>query len=162
MDNAKEVGVWKKFRKNQSIEGSRARPYHYLWDLYDDGSGFILYKKKSNRYKMYEDTNGNGIRDKKDSLISQGKFSDGFRPRDLPLNKDGVITAKVFDADKFHSQSLEMHGHQHEVTGINTLGIEHMSLLDAKGEMALHDHGDAHSHSSSMSDMSTMSDMSMM
>ena len=65
MDNAKEVGVWKKFRKNQSIEGPRAKPYHYLWDLNDGGSGFILYKKKTNRYKMYEDTNGNGIRDKK-------------------------------------------------------------------------------------------------
>ena len=162
MDNAKDVGLWKKIRKNQSIKGSGAKPYHYLWDLNDGGSGFILYKKKRNRYRMYEDTNGNGIRDKKDSLIGQGKFSDGFRPRDLPFNKDGVITAKAFDADKFQSQSLEMHGHQHEVTGINTLGIEHMSLLDAKGAMALHDHGDAHSHSSSMSDMSTMSNMSMM
>ena len=162
MDNAKDVGLWKKIRKNQSIQGSGAKPYHYLWDLNDGGSGFILYKKKRNRYRMYEDTNGNGIRDKKDSLIGQGKFSDGFRPRDLPFNTDGVITAKAFDVDKFHSQSLEMHGHQHEVTGINTLGIEHMSLLDAKGVMALHDHGDAHSHSSSMSGMSTMSDMSMM
>ena len=111
---------------------------------------------------MYEDTNSNGIRDKIDSLISNGKFSDEFRPRDLPFKKDGVITAKAFDADKFQSQSLEMHGHQHEVTGINTLGIEHMSLLDSSGVQALHCHGDAHSHISSMSDMSTMSDMSMM
>ena len=111
---------------------------------------------------MYEDTNSNGIRDKIDSLISNGKFSDEFRPRDLPFKKDGVITAKAFDADKFQSQSLEMHGHQHEVTGINTLGIEHMSLLDSSGVQALHCHGDAHSHSSSMSEMSTMSDMSMM
>ncbi len=63
---------------------------------------------------MYEDANGNGIRDKKDGLISKGKFSDGFRSRDLPFKKYGVITAKAFDADKFQSQSLEMHGHQHE------------------------------------------------
>ena len=161
MDDATDVGVWKKVRKNQKITGGR--DYHYLWDLNDAGSGFIVYKRKRNRYIMYEDTNSNGIRDKKDGLISKGKFSDEFRPRDLPFKKDGVITAKAFDADKFQSQSLEMHGHQHEVTGINTLGIEHMSLLDSNGVQALHDHGDAHSHSSSMSEMSTMSDsMSMM
>ena len=75
------------------------------------------------------------------------------------MNKDGVITAKAFDADKFHSQSLEMYGYQHEVTGINALCIEHMSLLDTKGVMVLHDYGDAHSRSSSMSATSTMSDM---
>ena len=160
MDDATDVGVWNKVRKNQKITGGR--DYHYSWDLNDAGSGFIVYKRKRNRYIMYEDTNGNGIRDKKDGLISKGKFSDGFRPRDLPFKKDGVITAKAFDADKFQSQSLEMHGHQHEVTGINTLGIEHMSLLDSSGVQVLHDHGDAHSHSSSMSEMSTMSDMSMM
>ena len=160
MDDATDVGVWKKVRKNQKIEGGR--DYQYSWDLNDAGSGFIVYKRKRNRYRMYEDTNSNGIRDKIDSLISNGKFSDEFRPRDLPFKKDGVITAKAFDADKFQSQSLEMHGHQHEVTGINTLGIEHMSLLDSSGVQALHCHGDAHSHISSMSDMSTMSDMSMM
>ena len=160
MDDTTDVGIWKKVRKNQKITGGR--DYHYSWDLNDAGSGFIVYKRKRNRYIMYEDTNGNGIRDKKDGLISKGNFSDGFRPRDLPFKKDGVITAKAFDADKFQSQSLEMHGHQHEVTGINTLGIEHMSLLDSSGVQALHCHGDAHSHISSMSDMSTMSDMSMM
>ena len=160
MDDATDVGIWKKVRKNQKITGGR--DYQYSWDLNDAGSGFIVYKRKRNRYIMYEDTNGNGIRDKKDVLISKGKFSDGFRPRDLPFKKYGVITAKAFDADKFQSQSLEMHGHQHEVTGINTLGIEHMSLLDSSGVQALHCHGDAHSHISSMSDMSTMSDMSMM
>ena len=160
MDDATNVGVWKKVRKNQKIEGGR--DYQYSWDLNNEGSGFIVYKRKRNRYRMYEDTNSNGIRDKIDSLISNGKFSDEFRPRDLTFKKDGVITAKAFDADKFQSQSLEMHGHQHEVTGINTLGIEHMSLLDSSGVQALHCHGDAHSHSSSMSEMSTMSDMSMM
>ena len=160
MDDATDVGVWNKVRKNQKITGGR--DYNYSWNLNNAGSGFIVYKRKRNRYIMYEDTNGNGIRDKKDGLISKGKFSDGFRPRDLPFKKDGVITAKAFDADKFQSKSLEMHGHQHEVTGINTLGIEHMSLLDSNGVQALHDHGDAHSHSSSMSEMSTMSDMSMM
>ena len=160
MDDAMDVGVWKKVRKNQKITGGR--DYHYSWELNGAGSGFIVYKRKRNRYIMYEDTNGNGIRDKKDGLISKGKFSDGFRPRDLPFKKDGVITAKAFDADKFQSQSLEMHGHQHEVTGINTLGIEHMSLLDSNGVQALHDHGDAHGYSSSMSEMSTMSDISMM
>ena len=160
MDDATNVGVWKKVRKNQKIEGGR--DYQYSWDLNNEGSGFIVYKRKRNRYRMYEDTNSNGIRDKIDSLISNGKFSDEFRPRDLTFKKDGVITAKAFDADKFQSQSLEMHGHQHEVTGINTLGIEHMSLLDSSGVQVLHCHGDAHSHSSSMSEMSTMSDMSMM
>ena len=52
-------GYGKKYAKIKKFTGGR--DYHYSWDLNDSGSGFIVYKRKRNRYIMYEDTNGNGI-----------------------------------------------------------------------------------------------------
>ena len=85
MDDATDVGVWKKVRKNQKIEGGR--DYQYSWDLNDAGSGFIVYKRKRNRYIMYEDTNGNGIRDKNDGLISKETFLMDFALGIYPSKK---------------------------------------------------------------------------
>ena len=49
---------------------------------------------------MFSDTNGNGILDKDDILISKGNFVEGFedvkRGKLLPKRVDGVITAKPF------------------------------------------------------------------
>ena len=107
---------------------------------------------------MFSDTNGNGILDKKDILISKGKFADGFEDvkpgKLLPKKTDGVITAESFEA---HSDDHDSHGyHDHDdqghdmATGINALGIEHLSLLNVDDATVVHDHGDAHNHDHSM------------
>ena len=82
----------------------------------------------------------------------------------LPKNVDGVITAKPFDCkaeddsvDALHSEDHSQdhdhdHGHDHGscqmATGINALGIEHLSFLNAEAAKVVHDHGDAHNHES--------------
>ena len=115
---------------------------------------------------MFEDSNNNGFLDEDDQLISKGRFEEGFRDvkpgRLLPRDVDGVITAKPFDCkadddsvDALHSGDRSHdhdHGHDHGscqmATGINALGIEHLSLLNAEAAMVVHDHGDAHNHES--------------
>ena len=106
---------------------------------------------------MFSDTNGNGILDKDDILIRKGNFFEGFedvkRGKLLTKKVDGVITAKPFHA---HSDDYDHDHHDHDdhghdmATGINALGIEHLSLLNADGAMVCHDHGDAHNHDHSM------------
>ena len=82
-----------------------------------------------------------------------------MRPgRLLPNDIDGVITAKSFDCkadddsvDALHSgdQSHDHdHGSRQMATGINALGIEHLSFLYAEDALVVHDHGDAHNHES--------------
>ena len=132
--------------------------FHYSWNFDDGETGFVVHRKNQKGYKMFSDTNGNGILDKEDILISKGKFADG--PEDvkpvklLPKKADGVITAESFEA---HSDDHDGHGYHdyddqgHEMaTGINALGIEHLSLLNVDDATVVHDHGDAHNHDHSM------------
>ena len=155
MHSAPEIGIWSRVRKKDRPTGSKK--FHYSWTFDDSETGFVLHRKNQKGYKMFYDSNGNGIRDKDDILISKGEFVEGFEDvkpgKLLPKNVDGVITAKPFQA---HSDD---HDHDHEdhddhvhdmVTGINALGIEHLSLLNADGAMVCHDHGDAHNHDHSM------------
>ena len=145
MHSAPEIGIWSRVRKKDRPTGSKK--FHYSWTFDDGETGFVLHRKNQKGYKMFYDSNGNGIRDKNDTLISKGEFVEGFEDvkpgKLLPKNVDGVITAKPFQA---HSDD-----HDHDmVTGINALGIEHLSLLNADGAMVCHDHGDAHNHDHSM------------
>ena len=103
---------------------------------------------------MFSDSNENGILDKDDILISKGKVVEGFedvKPGKLLSKRvDGVITAKPFESHSHdHDHNHDDHGHDIS-TGINALGIEHLSLLNADGAMVIHDHGDAHNHDHSM------------
>jgi len=156
MSSAPEVGIWSRVRKKDRPMGSKK--FHYSWNFDDGETGFVVHRKNQKGYKMFSDSNGNGILDKEDILISKGKFSDGFedvKPGKLLSKKaDGVITAESFEA---HSDDHDGHGHHdhddhiHEmVTGINALGIEHLSLLNVDGATVVHDHGDAHNHDHSM------------
>ena len=53
------------------------------------------------------------------------------------------VAAHVRDHDHDHDHD---HGDCEMATGINALGIEHLSLLNADAAMVVHDHGPAHSH----------------
>ena len=156
MHSAPEIGIWSRVRKKDRPMGSKK--FHYSWNFDDGETGFVVHRKNQKGYKMFSDSNGNGILDREDVLISKGKFADGFEDvkpdKLLPKKADGVITAESFET---HSDDHDGHGHHdhddhdHEmVTGINALGIEHLSLLNVDGSTVVHDHGDAHNHDHSM------------
>ena len=158
MISAPEVGIWSRVRKKH--RPSESKKFHYSWSFDDGETGFVVHRKNQKGYKMFSDANGNGILDKNDILISKGKFVEGFEDvkpgKLLPKKIDGVITAKPFHA---HSDDHDHDDHDHHdhddlghdmATGINALGIEHLSLLNADGAMVCHDHGDAHNHDHSM------------
>ena len=152
MHSAPEIGVWSRVRKKDRPTGSKK--FHYSWNFDDGETGFVVHRKKQKGYKMFSDTNGNGILDKDDILISKGNFVEGFedvkRGKLLPKKVDGVITAKPFHAHSDdHDHDHDDHGHD-MATGINALGIEHLSLLNADGATVVHDHGDAHNPDHSM------------
>ena len=150
MHSATEIGIWSRVRKKDRLTGSKK--FHYSWNFDDGETGFVVHRKNQKGYKMFSDTNGNGILDEDDILISKGNFVEGFedvkRGKLLPKKVDGVITAKPFHA---HSDDHDHDNHGHDMaTGINAFGIEHLSLLNADGAMVVHDHGDAHNHDHSM------------
>ena len=165
MDSRPVIGSWRKVKKSE--RGSGSRKYHYFWAFDDGESGFVLHTKKRKKYKMFQDSNENGILDEDDMLVSRGKFVEGFRDvkpgKLLPKNVDGLITAGSYNVDceyddhddhvhDDHDDHVhDDHGYDHEIceapTGVNALGIEHLSFLDADGAMVIHDHGDAHNHS---------------
>ena len=156
MHSAPEIGIWSRVRKKDRPMGSKK--FHYSWNFDDGENGFVVHRKNQKGYKMFSDTNGNGILDKEDILISKGKFADGFEDvkpgKLLPKKTDGVITADSFEA---HSDDHDGHGyHDHDdqghdmATGITALGIEHLSLLNVDDATVVHDHGDAHNHDHSM------------
>ena len=153
--DAPVIGSWNRVKKNELGQGSKK--FHYAW-VFDEGeTGFIVHKKNRKKYKMFHDSNDNGILDKEDVLISKGKFADDFRgikPGKLLSKKaDGLITAKPYKLDCDHGHDHD-HDHDHEVcgvaTGINSLGHQHLSLLNAEDAMVVHDHGDAHNHDHAM------------
>ena len=150
MQGASQVGIWSRVRKKDRPTGSKK--FHYSWNFDDGETGFVVHRKNQRGYKMFSDSNENGILDKDDILISKGKVVEGFedvKPGKLLSKRvDGVITAKPFEShsdDHYHDD----HGHDMS-TGINALGIEHLSLLNADGAMVIHDHGDAHNHDHSI------------
>ena len=152
MHSAPEIGIWCRVRKKDLPTGSKK--FHYSWNFDDGETGFVVHRKNQKGYKMFYDANGNGIRDKDDILISKGEFVEGFEDvkpgKLLPKKVDGVITAKPFQSHSDdHDHDHDDHGHD-MATGINALGIEHLSLLNADGAMVCHDHGDAHNHDHSM------------
>ena len=58
--------------------------YHYEWNFNDGNSGFIVHGKSvangsAKSTKMFIDSNGNGILDDSDELISKGKLEKSFR-----------------------------------------------------------------------------------
>ena len=149
MHSAPKNGIWSRVRKKDRPTGSKK--FHYSWNFDNGETGFVVHRKNQKGFKIFSDTNGNGILDKDDILISKGNFVEGFedvkRGKLLPKKVDGVITAKPFQAhsDAHDHDHHDDHGHD-RTTGINALGIEHLSLLNADGAMVCHDHGDAHHH----------------
>ncbi|WP_186483842.1 hypothetical protein [Synechococcus sp. A15-127] len=161
-NSAVQIGTWRRAIKGMRSNGSSK--YHYNWNFDDGNSGFIVHGKKRGKwlrrkYKMFIDSNGNGILDDSDELISKGKFEKRFRKqrpgRLIEKDTDGIITAKTYEvhdhSDHGHTEHDhgELFSHMGE-SGINALGIEHMSFMNLDNNMVLHDHGLAHDHDHSM------------
>ena len=154
MDSANsvpEIGIWSRVEKSEL--GADSKKYHYSWSFDGGEAGFIVHKKNRKKYKMFKDSNDNGILDKEDVLISKGKLTGDFQNvksgKLLPKNVDGLITAMPYELncdDHDHDHDHD-HGDCEMAMGINSLGIEHLSLLNAEGAMVIHEHGGAHGHS---------------
>ena len=155
-----QIGTWSRVVKRD--RPSESKRFHYEW-CFDDGQcGFVVHKKNGKGYKMFLDSNEDGIFDSSDELIVKGPFKEGFESvkpgRLLGKEDEGIITAEPYSAEDHeghdHGHDHEGHDHDHdhdhghhdkvEAKGINGLGIQHMSFLNTDLEQVLHDHGDAH------------------
>ena len=137
------VGSWRRVAK--SVRRNSPRRYHYEVSFVDNISGFVVHSDKGKKYRVFVDSNNNGVRDAGDELISKGKIEKGFRGRRpgrlLSPAEDGVVTAQRFDP------SMDA------MMGFNLLGFEHVSFLDVDANMTIHDHGHAYNHADSMMSM---------
>ena len=149
-DSAPVVGEWKRVGRREREAGGRR--FHYLWQFDDGRSGFVIHHKNRRRFSKYVDSNDNQRLDRSDALVVRGRFKKEFRNqrpgRLLGKNETGIITAKPFvEADQAGEKGHHGHGNSDfSAVGINSLGIEHLSFLDADKNMVLHDHGEAHNH----------------
>ena len=58
------IGSWSRVVKSE--RGFDSKKYHYLWVFNEGESGFVVHKKNRKKYKMFEDSNNNGILDEDD------------------------------------------------------------------------------------------------
>lgn len=159
MNSAPIVGSWS--RVVSSKRGKKSKTYHFSWVIDEVDSGFLVYKKKRQKYQMFRDYNQNGMLDNDDITISHGKISKDFfganLTKILPKNIDGIITAKPHKSI-CNSKVVALHNPVNIIdaeqqtceiaTGINALGIEHLSLLNLNRATVIHDHGDSHNNHS--------------
>ncbi len=117
-NSAVQIGTWRRAIKGMRSNGSSK--YHYEWNFNDGNSGFIVHGKKRSKwlrkkYKMFIDSNGNGILDNSDALISKGKLAKSFRKqrpgRLIEKNADGIITAKTYEAHNHSNHGHAEHDH---------------------------------------------------
>jgi hypothetical protein len=132
------IGTWTRAQKK---DGRGAYKFHYKWNFDDGNSGFLVQKKSLDSFKLLLDSNQNGKLDKKDVLIFGGTFMDGYQDialgRHLGRSETGTITAKVFSPEDHGDSSMDASGG----IGINSLGYQHLSFLNAAGGQVLHEHG---------------------
>ena len=145
-ESASNVGTWSRVLRRQRSAGSKR--FNFEW-CFDDGQcGFVVHKKNGNGYKMFLDSNEDGVFDSSDDLIVKGSYKDDFKGSKvnqiLGKKEEGIITAKPYSSDD-HDHDHD-HGEVDKVQGINALGIEHMSFLNSELDEILHDHGDAANH----------------
>ena len=98
---------------------------------------------------MYLDTNEDGVFNRSDRLVVGGKLSQGYRnskPGDLiDFSETASITAKPYDPESDGGHDHSSHDHSEKAPlGINELGYQHLSFLDADMNQIFHDHGAAH------------------
>ena len=155
-----QVGSWFKVSRRDRPSGSKR--FHYQWESEDGETGFVVHKRNGKGFKMFLDSNDDGLFDRNDALISRGPLQDGFddvRPgRLLGKGEEGIITAEAYiaeghddhegDHDHDHDHDHEEHHHddEHALKGINALGWQHMSFFDLDMNEVFHDHGAAHNH----------------
>ena len=80
----------------------KTRRHHYRWDL-DDGFPGFIHETKSNRLRLYVDSDRNGVFTKDDELIGGARIRNLHRRRDrgqlLNLDQAGSIQALTIEAD---------------------------------------------------------------
>ena len=158
---ASTIGSWASVRRKDLP--SKGKKFKYTWDFSDGTSGFIVQKKAKNnkQFKMYLDTNEDGVFNRSDRLVVGGKLSQGYRnskPGDLiDFSDSALITAKPYDPESHSGDDHSSHDHStHDHSakaplGINELGYQHLSFLDADMNQVFHDYGAAHTaHSQEM------------
>ena len=166
---ASPIGSWARVRKRDLP--SKGKKFKYTWDFSDGSSGFIVQRKTKNnkQFQMYLDTNEDGVFNQSDRLVVGGKLSRGYRnskPGDLiDFSDTALITAKPYDPvshsrrvhssndksshdkssndENTHDKSSHDQSEQAPL-GINELGYQHLSFLDADMNQVFHDHGAAH------------------
>ena len=149
-NSAAVIGEWKRVARKERPAGGKS--FHYSWQFDDGLTGFVVHHKNRRRFSKYIDSNDNQRLDRSDTLVVRGRFKKEFRNqrpgRLLGKNETGIITAEPFvEAGQAGEKGHHGHGNSNfSAVGINSLGIEHLSFLDADQNMVLHDHGDAHNH----------------
>ena len=151
---ASPIGTWARVRKRDLP--SKGKKFKYTWEFSDGTSGFIVQKKAKNnkQFQMYLDTNEDGAFNRSDRLIVGGKLSKGYRnskPGDLiDFSDTALITAKPYEPERQSGHDHSSHDHsshdhnEKAPLGINELGHQHLSFLDAAMNQVFHDHGAAH------------------
>ena len=143
------VGSWFKVSRRDRPSGSKR--FHYQWEAEDGDIGFVVHKRNGKGFKMFLDSNDDGLFDRNDTLITRGPLQEGFedvRPgRLLGQGEEGIITAQTYLAE---GHDEHHHDEEHALKGINALGWQHMSFFDIDMNEVFHDHGVDHDHSSHM------------
>ena len=158
-DNTKhQVGSWFKVSRRDRPSGSKR--FHYQWESEDGEIGFVVHKRNGKGFKMFLDSNDDGLFDRNDTLITRGPLQKGFedvRPgRLLHQGEEGIITSEAYiaeghddhkdDGDHDHDHEEHHHDDEHDLEGINALGWQHLGFFDPDMNEVFHDHGAAHNH----------------
>ena len=146
---ASPIGTWARVRKRDLP--SKGKKFKYTWEFSDGTSGFIVQKKAKNnmQFRIYLDTNEDGAFNRSDRLVVGGKLSKGYhnsKPGDLiDFSDTALITAKSYEPESHSGHDHSSHDHKEKAPfGINELGHQHLSFLDAAMNQVFHDHGAAH------------------
>ena len=139
-DEPVQIGTWTRSSKKTW----RTYGYFYTWNFDDGQKGFIVQEKNLldkdvDSLSLYLDKNGNGTPDKRDVLIFGGTAATegALLGKLLGRSEVGIITAKVFVPEDDHNAASD----PGIGVGINSLGYEHFSLLNASGVQVIHEHG---------------------
>ena len=71
-----QIGSWFKVSRRDRPSGSKR--FHYQWESEDGEIGFVVHKRNGKGFKMFLDSNDDGLFDSNDTLITRGPLQEGF------------------------------------------------------------------------------------